>query len=70
MKRFSVLGIAVAMLPLMRFAETVAQQKIASTERILPLVKITVGPDDQYHGTMDPQGMNLISHINPIWSRT
>ena len=42
------------------FAETVAAQKIASTQRLLPLVKITVGPDDQYHGAMEPDGQHLV----------
>jgi hypothetical protein len=41
-------------------AKTVAAQKIAETNRFLPLKKITVGPEDQYHGSVDPSGRKIV----------
>lgn len=52
-------------------AETITSQRISSTLRFVPLKKMTIGPDDQYHGTVDPSGQilaftrksDLVSHI-------
>jgi hypothetical protein len=33
-------------------AETIVSQRISSTQRLIPLKKLTVGPYDQYHGTL------------------
>ena len=52
-------------------ATTIAAKKIAATNRLLPLKKITVGPEDQYHGSVDPTGhkityiqkSDLIAHV-------
>ena len=37
-------------------AETIVTQRIHSQNRLIPLKKITIGPDDQYHGAVDPGG--------------
>ena len=41
-------------------AKTIVTERSQSTNRLLPLTKITVGPDDQYHGSVDPQGRLLV----------
>ncbi len=41
-------------------AETIVEKRIASTRRFLPLKKLTVGPDDQYHGVVDSDGRFLV----------
>jgi hypothetical protein len=42
------------------FSATVSAQRIAEFNRLIPLKKITVGPDDQYHGVVDPSGRWLV----------
>jgi hypothetical protein len=42
------------------YAETIVTQRIEATRRLIPLKKLTVGPDDQYHGTVDPFGKTLV----------
>ena len=39
---------------------TIVSDRIAATNRLLPLKKITVGPDDQYQGSLDPSGTVLV----------
>ncbi len=39
---------------------TIVSDRIAATNRLLPLKKITVGPDDQYQGSVDPKGQLLV----------
>jgi hypothetical protein len=41
-------------------AETIVTKRINAANRLTPLKKITVGPDDQYHGSVDPGGQSLI----------
>ena len=41
-------------------AQTIVQQRIQSLERLIPLRKMTVGPDDQYQGIATPDGSKLI----------
>lgn len=41
-------------------AETVSQKKISETKRLIPLQKLTVGPDDQYNADRSPDGEVLI----------
>ena len=41
-------------------AETFVAKQISSANRLVPLQKITVGPDDQYRGSVDPQGETLV----------
>lgn len=41
-------------------AETIVSQRINSTRRLVPLKKVTVGPDDQYQGVVDPSGRTLV----------
>ncbi len=51
--------------------ETLVQQRAASARRMTPLTKLTIGPDDQYHGVPDPTGTflffthkaDLVSHL-------
>ncbi len=50
---------------------TIVSDRIAATNRLLPLKKVTVGPDDQYHGSVDTKGeilvytykTNLVPHL-------
>ncbi len=39
---------------------TIVSDRIAATNRILPLKKVTVGPDDQYQGSVNPTGQILV----------
>lgn len=41
-------------------AETFVTQRIQSLNRLIPLQKVTVGPDDQYHGALSPSGKTLV----------
>lgn len=41
-------------------AETITAERIASTRRLLPLTKLTVGPDDQYDSAVSPDGRLLV----------
>ena len=44
-------------------AETTASVKIAENTRLVPLKKITVGPDDQYSAAVDPQ-LGLLVYVH------
>ena len=39
---------------------TIVQQRINATNRLLPLQKLTVGPHDQYDGSIDHSGRYLV----------
>lgn len=41
-------------------AQTISAKRIAQAHRLQPLRKITVGPDDQYDGTLSPDGRYLV----------
>jgi hypothetical protein len=41
-------------------AETIVSQRINATRRLIPLHKVTVGPDDQYQGVADPSLHTLV----------
>ena len=41
-------------------AETISAQLVAANSRLVPLQKITVGPDDQYAAAVDPQRKLLV----------
>jgi hypothetical protein len=41
-------------------AATLVQQRARALERLIPLKKMTVGPDDQYQGVITPDGAKLI----------
>jgi hypothetical protein len=41
-------------------AETIVAERIKATNRLIPPTKITVGPDDQYHGSLDPKGEKIV----------
>ena len=41
-------------------AETISAERIAKTTRLLPLTKVTVGPDDQYQGVLDRDGKTIV----------
>jgi hypothetical protein len=42
------------------FGETISAKRISATNRLIPLKKVTVGPDDQYRGVVDPTGSTLV----------
>jgi hypothetical protein len=52
-------------------ADTITAKRIADTKRLLPLKKITVGPDDQYDAAISPDGryvvythkVDLVAHL-------
>ena len=50
----------IGIMPIGVHAETIAAQALASSLGLIPLQKMTVGPDDQYHGTVDPTGRQLV----------
>ena len=57
--RHSLIGVwavSAILMTAVAFADTIVQTRIAATNRLLPLKKITVGPDDQYHGGVTPDG--------------
>jgi hypothetical protein len=41
-------------------AETISAERIAKTTRLLPLKKVTVGPDDQYQGVIDSAEKTIV----------
>lgn len=41
-------------------AETISAERIAKTTRLIPLGKVTVGPDDQYQGVLDGSGRTIV----------
>jgi hypothetical protein len=41
-------------------ADTIVTQRMNAQNRLIPLKKLTIGPDDQYHGVLDPTGSTLI----------
>lgn len=41
-------------------AETITAKRISSVIKLIPLKKMTVGPDDQYHGWIHPSGDQLV----------
>lgn len=51
---------AFSVLPSPASAETIVAQRLQATRRLIPLKKITVGPDDQYQGVVDPSGQSLV----------
>lgn len=52
-------GSCLGLLSLAR-AGTVTAERTSATQRLIPLTKMTVGPNDQYHGTVDPSGNLLV----------
>ena len=57
--------LSAALVPLLLFvapatADTISAERIAKTTRLLPLAKVTVGPDDQYQGVLDGAGRTVI----------
>jgi len=63
MKKFLLLLMileSVALLAADQAQATIVSDRIAALNRLLPIKKITVGPDDQYHGSMDPSGQILV----------
>lgn len=40
--------------------ETIVSKRINAQNRLVPLTKVTVGPDDQYRASVDPTGEILV----------
>ena len=51
---------ALILISLQAWAETLGKKSLRATERLIPLEKITVGPDDQYNADVDPTGSTIV----------
>lgn len=59
MTRFLITFFLLLHLPVLA-AETFVSKQINAQNRLIPLQKITVGPDDQYQASVDPSGTTLV----------